>query len=62
MRANGGVGDDGGAVHARGPRPVASVAARSPAIAVIVACLVCQMGLGLGGYIFAVFLKRKFRT
>lgn len=24
---------------------------------VLVACLVCQMGLGLGGYIFAVFLK-----
>jgi MFS family permease len=24
---------------------------------VILACLVCQMGLGLGGYIFAVFLK-----
>jgi MFS family permease len=26
-------------------------------VRVIVACLVCQMGLGLGGYIFAVFLK-----
>jgi sugar phosphate permease len=24
---------------------------------VLVACLVCQMGLGLGGYVFAVFLK-----
>ena len=24
---------------------------------VVAACLVCQMGLGLGGYIFAVFLK-----
>lgn len=24
---------------------------------VVVACLVCQMGLGLGGYVFAVFLK-----
>ncbi len=24
---------------------------------VVLACLVCQMGLGLGGYIFAVFLK-----
>jgi MFS family permease len=24
---------------------------------IILACLVCQMGLGLGGYIFAVFLK-----
>lgn len=27
------------------------------AIIVLFACLVCQMGLGLGGYIFAVFLK-----
>ncbi len=27
------------------------------AFVVLVACLVCQMGLGLGGYIFAVFLK-----
>ena len=24
---------------------------------VLVSCLVCQMGLGLGGYVFAVFLK-----
>ncbi len=32
---------------------------REPAIAwvVLTACLVCQMGLGLGGYVFAVFLK-----
>lgn len=27
------------------------------ALVVLLACLVCQMGLGLGGYIFAVFLK-----
>jgi MFS family permease len=27
------------------------------ALLVLLACLVCQMGLGLGGYIFAVFLK-----
>lgn len=27
------------------------------ALVVLFACLVCQMGLGLGGYIFAVFLK-----
>lgn len=27
------------------------------ALIVLFACLVCQMGLGLGGYIFAVFLK-----
>jgi MFS family permease len=25
--------------------------------AILLACLVCQMGLGLGGYVFAVFLK-----
>jgi len=27
------------------------------AVIVLIGCLVCQMGLGLGGYIFAVFLK-----
>lgn len=27
------------------------------ALRVLLACLVCQMGLGLGGYVFAVFLK-----
>jgi len=27
------------------------------ALVVLFACLICQMGLGLGGYIFAVFLK-----
>jgi MFS family permease len=26
-------------------------------VAILVACCVCQMGLGLGGYVFAVFLK-----
>jgi MFS family permease len=36
----------------------ASGAGRRRSVAVVVAaCLVCQMGLGLGGYVFAVFLK-----
>src|SRR6185295_19070288 len=30
---------------------------RRRAWVVLIGCLVCQMGLGLGGYIFAVFLK-----
>jgi MFS family permease len=42
------VSDSGSTLPARPPR--------SPAV-VIAACLVCQMGLGLGGYVFAVFLK-----
>lgn len=39
---------EGGAARASRRRSVASIVA---------ACLVCQMGLGLGGYVFAVFLK-----
>jgi MFS family permease len=26
-------------------------------VRIVLTCLVCQMGLGLGGYVFAVFLK-----
>jgi MFS family permease len=37
--------------HGRGDGRVRSRAS------VVAACLVCQMGLGLGGYVFAVFLK-----
>ena len=36
-----------------GPRPVPWLLPWT----VLAACLVCQMGLGLGGYVFAVFLK-----
>jgi MFS family permease len=37
--------------------PLEQPSTRCAALTVLLACLVCQMGLGLGGYIFAVFLK-----
>jgi MFS family permease len=45
------------AMFARHGKRAAPVRRERSVSTVVAACLVCQMGLGLGGYIFAVFLK-----